>query len=301
VVWIVLPIVDALAEQLRDSRAAFAAAVGPLRPRLHRFCAGMTRSAVDAEDIVQDALAQAFYRLPTLRESTSLERWIFRIAHNKCTDFLRRRGRDVIMSDEHEDLDDGDALERAPDVTPALATLVTKLPPKERACVLLKDVLEHPLEEVAEIVGSTVGAVKSALHRGRAKLESGEVTDTRGDAGEQRLLAEYVERFNRRDWDAVRALVREDARVEVLDGGEGRGHAFLDSAYFRNYASLSDAWRLRVAIVDGETLIVQDRRDAHGWHAHAVVRVEFEGGVVVRIRDYVHVDYLLMHARVTPS
>ena len=278
------------------------AAVGPLRPRLHRFCAGMTRSAVDAEDIVQDTLAQAFFRLPTLRESTSLERWIFRIAHNKCTDFLRRsgRGREAAMSEEPDDLDSGEALERAPDVVPALATLVTRLPPKERACVLLKDVLEHPLDEVAEIVGSTVGGVKAALHRGRAKLESGEAAVARVDPSKHRLLAQYVEHFNRHDWDAVRALVREDARVEVVDAAEGRGHSFLDSAYFHNYGSIATPWRLRVAEVDGETIIVQDRRGADGWRPFAVVRVEFEDGRVVRIRDYVHVEYLLAHARVSP-
>src|SRR5215831_8081413 len=86
----------------------------------------------------------------------------------------------------------------------AVEHLVTSLPPKERACVLLKDVFDYSLEEIAELVDSTVGGVKAALNRGRAKLAAahGSSKSTRTvDPELTKVLQLYVERFNRRDWD----------------------------------------------------------------------------------------------------
>jgi RNA polymerase sigma factor (sigma-70 family) len=85
---------DDLAElqtSLEDQRARFLDAVSSLRPRLHRFCARMCGSVLDGEDIVQDVLIHAVYKLPSLRDKTRLKPWLFRIAHNKCIDLLRRQ------------------------------------------------------------------------------------------------------------------------------------------------------------------------------------------------------------------
>src|SRR5262245_64758395 len=88
---------------------------------------------------------------------------------------------------------------------------VLNLPPKERACVLLKDVFDYSLEEIAELVDSTVGGVKAALSRGRAKLVALPPTSTtpRGSTHPEtaRLLSLYVDRFDRRDWDGLRELI----------------------------------------------------------------------------------------------
>ena len=165
--------------------------------------------------------------------------------------------------------------------------------------MLLKDVLDCSLEDVAEIIESNVGAVKAALHRGRAKLarrEAGE-PPTR-ESATRRSIDAYVASFNRRDWAAVRALVREDARVEVVDAAEGRGHAFLDRGYFVNYGRIPVPWRLRVGEVDGEPVVIQERHDGTSWRPHTVIRLELDGDRIVRIRDYSHVDYLLAHASV---
>jgi RNA polymerase sigma factor (sigma-70 family) len=64
--------------------------VNDVRPRLHRFCARMCGSVLDGEDVVQETLAQAFYALPSLKDESRLEAWLFRIAHHKCIGFLRR-------------------------------------------------------------------------------------------------------------------------------------------------------------------------------------------------------------------
>src|SRR5215469_10180773 len=108
-------------------------------------------------------------------------------------------------------------------VRTAVEHLVIHLPPMERACVLLKDVLDYSLEEIAELVDSTVGGVKSALNRARTKLKGLEksLLETREKAPRPRaseLLQLYVDRFNQCDWDGVRELTSADARLLVADG-----------------------------------------------------------------------------------
>src|SRR3989454_9581483 len=150
---------------------AFLETVSHLRPSLHRYCARMTGSVSDGEDVVQDALFQAYRKLDTFDDKRPLAPWLFRIAHNRCIDFLRR----------HEVRKEAETAAMVPDrvipVDPpgralgrAVEHLVLTLPPKERACVLLKDVFEYSLEEIADLVNSSVGAVKAALNRGRSKL-----------------------------------------------------------------------------------------------------------------------------------
>src|SRR5512144_662781 len=119
---------------------AFLETIGYLRPRLHRYCARMTGSVTDGEDVVQDALFRAYRSLDTFDDSRPLIPWLFRIAHNQCIDFLRRRG----VREEAESVaaqpDFIEPAHSAPTVGPAIEHLVLNLPPKERSCVLLKDV-----------------------------------------------------------------------------------------------------------------------------------------------------------------
>src|SRR5262244_2602210 len=149
---------------------AFLETIATLRPSLHRYCARMTGSVMDGEDVVQEALFEAYRKLDKFDQSRPLKPWLFRIAHNRCIDFLRRKGvRDAaetaaVVPEAVASLDTvlgtGKALEH----------LVLTLPPKERACVLLKDVFDYSLEEIAVLVDSTVGGVKAALNRARTKL-----------------------------------------------------------------------------------------------------------------------------------
>src|SRR6266487_4152002 len=152
---------------------AFLETIATLRPSLHRYCARMTGSVSEGEDVVQEALFQAYRKLDTFDDERPLKAWLFRIAHNRCIDFLRRRGvREEAEGQAEQEL--SDSVEPVEPVGPALGRavehLVLTLPPKERACVLLKDVLDYSLEEIAELVDSTVGGVKAALNRARSKL-----------------------------------------------------------------------------------------------------------------------------------
>jgi RNA polymerase sigma-70 factor (ECF subfamily) len=223
---------------------------------------------------------------------------LFRIAHNRCLDLLRRRGfREEAEAEatlkqpppvvEPDEPDGGPASPRA------FERLVLTLPPKERACVLLKDVFEYSLEEIADLVDSTVGGVKAALNRGRSKLarRSGDVGSPRmKTADDIRLLQLYVDRFNERDWDGLRELIAADARLVVADRFAGR---VGDSPYFRNYSGSAGSWRMAVGEVDGDAAVIVLRRAGDGWTPAAVVRIDLSDGRITRIADYSHCPWVV--------
>src|SRR6202011_4226542 len=153
-------------------------------------------------DVVQDALFEAYRKLDQYDDTRPLAPWLFQIAHNRCIDFLRRR---EVRQEAEAAAIEPDTVDPSEPVGPmldrAVEHLVLSLPPKERACVLLKDVFDYSLEEIAELVESTVGGVKAALTRGRSKLEP--LSDRRiikrlATAETSSLLRRYVDMFNRR-------------------------------------------------------------------------------------------------------
>jgi len=248
---------------------------------------------MDGEDVVQEALFEAYRKLDKFDESRPLKPWLFRIAHNRCIDFLRRKG----VRDEAE------AAAAMPDATPpsepALGTgkavehLVVTLPPKERACVLLKDVFDYSLEEIAELVDSTVGGVKAALNRGRTKLAGSPPAAKPAAIPSpelKRVIELYVDRFNRRDWDGVRELISADARLNVAERFAGKA---ADAPYFSNYERRPVPWKLAVGEVDGEPVVIILERGADTWTAHSAVRLHVIGQRIERIVDYTHCPWVL--------
>lgn len=276
---------------------AFLETISTLRPSLHRYCARMTGSAMDGEDVVQEALIDAYRKLVQYDDSRPLKPWLFRIAHNRSIDFLRRKG----VHDEAEAAaavpeavapDDLTAL----DVGKAVEHLVASLPPKERACILLKDVFDYSLEEIAELVDSTVGGVKAALNRARTKLSASspaaKPTQTTSPKL-QKVMQLYVDRFNRRDWDGVRELISVDARLNVIDRFAGK---FADAPYFFNYNNWPWAWKLAIGEIEGEPAILILQRGADTWTTYSVIRMNVAGGEVKRIVDYIHCPWLISTA-----
>jgi RNA polymerase sigma-70 factor (ECF subfamily) len=277
---------------------AFLETINHLRPTLHRYCSRMTGSVLDGEDVVQDALFQAFRKLDAFDDNRRLGPWLFRIAHNECIDFLRRRR--VRQAAEVEAI----PAESVPPIEPsgrdvgrAIEHLVLILPPKERACVLLKDVFDYSLQEVADLVGSTVGGVKAALNRARHKLSTSAADEHRVRVVQNpdalRLRDLYVERFNRHDWDGIRELIAADARVRVADQFDG---PLEDAPYFARYDRVTTPWRLAPAEVDGESVIVVLERGADTWTPHAIVRFDLANGQIVHIVDYTHCPWVLSAA-----
>ena len=239
-------------------------------------------------------MIEAYRKLDQFDESRPLKPWLFRIAYNRCIDFLRRKG----VRDEAE------AAAAMPEaVSPteiatlgigkALEQLVASLPPKERACVLLKDVFDYSLEEIAELVDTTVGGVKAALNRGRTKLASSPATSQPARTADPelvRIMQLYVDRFNRRDWDGVRELTSADARLSVAERFAGK---LVDAPYFANYERWPWPWKLAVGEVDDEPVVIILQRGADAWMPHSAIRLDVIGQRIERIVDYIHCPWML--------
>lgn len=273
---------------------AFIETVSHLRPRMHRYCARMTGSVMDGEDVMQEALFEAYQKLDQFDNSRALQPWLFKIVHNRCIDFLRRREVRTDVENFAVELDPTHPVEPLHHASGhALERLVTHLPPKERACVLLKDVFDYSLEEIADLADSTVGGVKAALHRGREKLaalQDKPKAEPSTDPGLVEVLRLYVERFNQRDWNGVRELCSADARLRVADCFAGR---LADSPYFIEYGRRSIPWHMALGTVDGEPIVIIMRDDPGGLTPFSAIRFQVVDRYIVSITDYVKSSWIL--------
>lgn len=279
---------------LAKAREEFLALVEGIRPELHRYCARLTGSVIEGEDIVQDALAKGFYALGMSPEMPQLRPWLFKIAHNAALDWLKSHGRKY--TEARDDIDDLAGYDDTPDpivVRAALARFVA-LPVSQRSAVILKDVLGHSLEETAETMGTTIMAVKAALSRGRAKLreEDEETFDHQRDA--RAALDRYASAFNARDWDGVRALVADDCRLDLVAKSQRRGKEV--GLYFGNYAKA--AVSVRIGRLEGE-LVLGAYVGGAATPSYFIL-LAWENGRVTKIRDYRYVPYIATEASFQP-
>jgi len=289
------PVVSALHEGLRR----FLSLVEGIRPDLHRYCARMTGSVADGEDIVQDTLARAYYALSEMETTPELRPWLFQIAHNRALDHLRRYERR--MSEPLDSVPES-ALPNASDPEELLAreqamqvaiSRFVELVPLQRSALILKDVLGHSLAELAQLMGISEPAAKAALHRGRERLRALDAVlpEPAKDALSPGLLR-YVALFNARDWDGVRALLAEDVRLDLVSRAQRRGREV--ASYVANYSQKTD-WYLTPGWVDGREVIVVFRNREQARPAY-FIELEFLGEKVNAIRDFRYVPYILAEA-----
>jgi RNA polymerase sigma-70 factor (ECF subfamily) len=273
-----------------DAREQFLALVAAIRPELHRYCARLTGSVIEGEDIVQDALAKAFYALSLAPDVPPLRPWLFRIAHNAALDFLRKHDKKYTEpSDEIEDLAGFDDQPDPLVVRAALARFLS-LSVTQRSAVILKDVLGHSLEETAETMGATVMAVKAALVRGRRRLSSTQGDEDAIPAATRSELERYASLFNARDWEGVRALVGDDCRLDLVSKSQRRGKQVR--MYFERYEKEDVA--LRLVRLDGQLALAAYVGGA--TRPEYFILVEFESGRVASIRDFRYVPYIAAEA-----
>ncbi|MEI9412370.1 sigma-70 family RNA polymerase sigma factor [Mesorhizobium salmacidum] len=280
----------------RDRQEGLLALAAALRPELHRYCSRLMGSVIDGEDVVQDTFARAFVALDELREVPQLRPWLFRIAHNRALDLLRSR---AIRAAEPIEA----ALEIADEADPvemlmrrqAVQTAVSRfaeLPVPQRSVIILRDVLDEPLADIAALLDITVDAVKAHLARGRARLrrinaEPRPLPDARIASA---ATVRYVTLFNRRDWDGLRALLADDVRLHQSMHPPRAGAADV-GMFFTIYAKSDGLW-LRPAWVEGREVIAvfEDRAAAKPSH---FMWLEWREGRISFIRDYRYVHYVL--------
>ncbi len=286
--------------ELGEARARFLELVAEIRPELHRYCARLTGSVIEGEDVVQETLAKAYYAISMAPEMPPLRPFLFRIAHNAALDLLRRHDRKQV--DLYAEVPEEISVDERPDpevVRAALATFL-HLPIGQRSAVILKDVLGCSLEEIVDSTGSTLPAVKAALHRGRAALRAraelsatNDSKDPHALAEERALLHRYAVLFNARDWEALRRSLAEDCRLDLVSRTERRGAAVGE--YFARYAELGD-FRVVPGLLDDGGARVRPAlavfAPAASERPGSFVLLEWRGGRVALIRDFRYVPYI---------
>jgi RNA polymerase sigma-70 factor (ECF subfamily) len=228
---------------LPRTRDEISAALEAYRAELTGHCYRMLGSAFEAEDAVQETFVRAWRSIDRFEGRSSLRSWLYTIASNVCFSMLgasQRRARPMDLNPPSSadrplppPLLETTWIEPMPDarVTPtvgdpadvavaresvklAFVAALQHLPPKQRAVLILREVLRWKADEVAELLGTSVASVNSALQRARATLATSRIGSNDGnglDAEQAALLSRYVDAFERYDMDSLTALLREDA------------------------------------------------------------------------------------------
>jgi RNA polymerase sigma-70 factor (ECF subfamily) len=201
------------------------------RAELTAYCYRMLASPFEAEDAVQETLIRAWRAIDGFEGRASLRSWLYRIATNVCLDMLsssERRARPMDLGPAQEPVESNlNALPEATWVEPtpdpadaaverdtirlAFVAALQHLPPRQRAALILCEVLRWKASEAAELLDTSVASVNSALQRARATLETADVHAAQSSDVDPALLARYVQAFERYDIDALTALIHEDA------------------------------------------------------------------------------------------
>ena len=284
-------------------QAELSALIGELRPDLHRYCARLMGSAIEGEDVVQDTVVRALEAIPDLNNATPLRPWLFRIAHNRALDSLRsravRHAEPMEAAASVPDLSNPDPLEalmRQDSVKTAISRFA-ELPIHQRSAVILKDVLDESLSEIAALLDISVDAVKGHLTRGRKSLQQLNSGTHNGIEvpGPSDSMLRYIALFNQRDWIALRGLLADDVKL-IQSSYPMRENATDVGYFFTKYAEMEGLW-LAPAWLDGQEIIAVFRSVANDRPSH-FMWLEWRDGRITFIRDYCHVPYVVIDAEI---
>jgi RNA polymerase sigma-70 factor (ECF subfamily) len=279
--------------------AGFVDAAEPFRRELFAHCYRMLGSIQDAEDLVQETYLRAWRSYGGFEGRSSVRTWLYQIATNRCLTELAKQSRRVLPSGASDPEQDPDAyleeagtevswLQPAPDamvlpdsadpaavvvaregVRLALVASLQYLPPRQRAVLILRDVLAFPATEVADMLGTTTASVKSALQRARARLAELALADeqiTEPTAARARaLLDEYIAAFENADGAALERLLLEDATLEATPLRTWFAGRDVCLPFLRNHLLGSPGdWRMLATSANGQPAAAVYTRDQHG-------------------------------------
>jgi len=277
----------------------FVQATEPLRRELLAHCYRMLGSMQDAEDLVQETYLRAWRSYDGFQGRSSVRTWLYQIATKRCLTELAKQSRRVLPSGAYDPEPDPDAyleetgtavnwLQPAPDamVIPqsadpaaivaareglrlALIASLQHLPPRQRAVLVLRDVLAFPATEVAAMLGTTTASVKSALQRARARLGElalvdGQITEPTAPRA-RALLDQYIAAFENADAGALERLLLEDATLEATPLRTWFAGRNTCVPFLRNYLLGSAGnWRMLATSANGQPAAAAYIRDEHG-------------------------------------
>ncbi|MEZ0228164.1 MAG: sigma-70 family RNA polymerase sigma factor [Planctomycetota bacterium] len=244
-----------LTKSVRAVRMQFIDQVEPFRDDLFKYCRSLTGSVWDAEDLVQETLLRTFAKLGEVHWDVARPRpYLFAVATNAWTD--RKRRDEPASLPESWDETAPEVPARA-EVREALLELAAALPPQERAALLLKDVFDFSLEDTARALRTTTGAVKAALHRGRARLGERSPLKQSKCLVSDALVDRFIDAFNARDLDRLTALFLEDATADVVGMVHEEGREQIRNGSL-HHTLMEEAGNSRAErrVYRGETVIV---------------------------------------------
>ncbi|WP_043789284.1 RNA polymerase subunit sigma-70 [Amycolatopsis rifamycinica] len=275
----------------------------PYRRELLAHCYRMLGTPDEAEDVVQETYLRAFRAYDGFEGRASLRTWLYRIATNACLTALRQRGRlplpsglgppstdpdaPAVLAEDWplpipdalitpESADPAAIAEARDGVRLALIAGLQLLPPRQRAVLILREVLAFPATEVAEMLGMSVAAVKSALQRARATLRDAPAAGELTEPEQRALLERYMTAFERSDLAALEQLLREDAVIEALPSRTWFAGKRTCVAFLRHVIGEPGEWRMTPSRANGQpAAAVWYRGDPFGV---AVLTVE-NGGI----------------------
>jgi RNA polymerase sigma-70 factor (ECF subfamily) len=296
------------------------------RSELTGYCYRMLGSAFEAEDAVQDTMIRAWRSFDRFEGRSSLRSWLYRIATNVCLDQLKgreRRARPMDLADPKSadtalpsplpeatwitPMPDGRVVAAADDpaevaearesIRLAFVAALQHLPPRQRAVLILREVLRWKAEEVAELLDTSVASVNSALQRARATIAADGVADTDLvqplDEGQQALLARYVDAFERYDLDALTSLLHEDA-IQSMPPYELwlRGHDDI-RAWFLGSGIGCRGSRLVPTVANGTPAFGQYKPAPGGGHdPWALQVIEISNGKIAALNSFLDTERL---------
>jgi RNA polymerase sigma-70 factor (ECF subfamily) len=280
---------------------AFRRLVDPYRRALEVHCYRMLGSPHDAEDVVQETLLRAWRALDRFEPRAAFQTWLYRIATNACLDELGRRPRRPAPVQPYPDSPHDEAV--SPTYDPearyairegmelALLRAIQELPGRQRAVLILRDVLGWSSPEVAELLESTVAATNSALQRARATIELHLPAPAPASVAgpERELLGRYVDAFARDDVDGLVALLREDAVLRMPPQPSVRGAAAI-ARFFRETAAGGDlaGMTLTSTSANGRPAVAAHRRTAAGGLLpHGILVLEVIGERIAGIDAFI--------------
>ncbi|MEU4237503.1 RNA polymerase subunit sigma-70 [Actinoplanes sp. NPDC026619] len=281
--------------------AAFVDATEPFRRELFAHCYRMLGSVQDAEDLVQETYLRAWRSYDRFEGRSSVRTWLYQIATNRCLTELAKRNRRMLPSGVAEPQHDPDAplevagaevdwLQPVPDalvlpepadpaavvaaragVRLALVASLQFLPPRQRAVLILRDVLAFRAAEVADLLGTTTASVKSSLQRARATLSELSLTDSKitepAAPRARALLDEYIAAFENADAAALERLLLADAVLEATPLRTWFAGRTVCVPFLRDHLlGAPGDWRMVATSANGQPAAVAYLRDEHGTH-----------------------------------
>jgi RNA polymerase sigma-70 factor (ECF subfamily) len=275
-----------------DRRLALEQLADEVRADLHRYAARLVGSVIDGEDVVQDTFLRALAAVDALPDATPLKPWLFRIAHNRAIDLLRHGRRWPSAPLDFApliELSDAEAEVIRREAVGLAVSRFAVLPVSQRAAVILKDVLDEPLSEIAALLDLSVDAVKAHLARGRAGLRAAQHT-VAGPApalsSEAQLFAAL---FNRQDWAALRALLAKDVRLNQARRPIREGA--VDVAKFFTFYEAYPPVRLEPVWLEGREVHLVF--DAGQGRPRYFMQINWSGPQIAEIRDHRYAGYVL--------